>query len=210
VSFTSFEVIVLLFVLEILKSRAQKIIFNRAPLFSPRPHPRRCGARIYFENMFEFFGTASAGLRPRTNQLLRGERTFIRQNWKNMTDKEISKSLNLSSEAVKYYRMQFDLWKNRKGTSKQKHKSDGMKVYGKNCEVCNLPVTELHHIIPKSTQISDWAILCPTCHAVITRKLVCIENREDIETKLKPFMIEFYKNIGFKIKKERDSDTFST
>jgi len=28
--------------------RAQKIIFNRAPRFSPRPHPRRCGARVTY------------------------------------------------------------------------------------------------------------------------------------------------------------------
>lgn len=151
----------------------------------------------------------AAGLRPQTNQLMKGERTFIRLNWKKMTDKQISAKIGISDEVVKYYRMQFNLWKNRKGTSKQKHKADGMRLYGKNCEVCNLPVTELHHIVPKSTAIKDWSILCPTCHAVITRKLIVINNRKELKTKLTPFIKNLYKNIKFNFEEAVGSDTSS-
>ena len=91
------------------------------------------------------------------------------------------------------------MWKNRKGTSKQKYKADGTKLYGKNCEVCNLPITELHHIVPRSKDINDWSILCPTCHSIITRKFIQIKNREELKTKLTPFIRNLYKNIKFNL-----------
>lgn len=139
----------------------------------------------------------ATGLRPHTNQLMRGEKTYIRQNWRKMTDKRMAQELGLSLEIIKYYRKQYDLWKNRKGTSKQKHKADGMRLYGKSCEICNIPITELHHIKRHSTKPKDWAILCPTCHAVITRKLVVIKNRRDLRTKLKPYIDKLYLSIKF-------------
>lgn len=151
----------------------------------------------------------AAGLRPHTNQLLKGEKTFIRHNWRTMTDKQISDKLKISGEVIQYYRTQFNLWKNRKGTSKQKHKADGMRLYGKNCEVCNIPVTEFHHIVPKSTVIKDWSILCPTCHAVITRKLIVINNRKELKTKLTPFIKDLYKNIKFNFDEAEGNDTSS-
>lgn len=159
----------------------------------PGPSPR---------TVVRHFGTwakalKAAELRPHTNQLLHGERGFIRNNWRKMSDKEIAKKLDLTDHVVKYYRMQYRLWKNRKGTSNQKHKADGTRMYGKNCEVCNLPITELHHIKPKSTKIDDWSILCPTCHAVITRKLIKIDTREELFTKLRPYIHDIYKNIKF-------------
>ena len=148
------------------------------------------------------FGTWSkalkaAGLRPKTNQLLKGEKTFIRKNWRKMTDKQIAEDLGVTPEVIKYYRMNYSLWKNRKGTSKQKHKADGMRIYGKNCEVCNLPITELHHIKPKSDKPDDWAILCPTCHSIITRKIVTVRTRNELKTELKPYVKNLYKTIGF-------------
>jgi len=84
-----------------------------------------------------------AGIRPSTNQLMRGERTFIRKNWRKMTDKQLSQKLNISLEVVKYYRMQFNLWKNRKGTSNQGQKSKAIKEYGNKCETCGLSIIEL-------------------------------------------------------------------
>lgn len=141
----------------------------------------------------------ASGIRPRANQLMSDEKIFIRQNWKEMTDKKIAEKLGLTSEIIKYYRIQYSLWKNRKGTSDQKHKNDGMKLYGKSCEICNIPITELHHIVPKSTNIDDWAILCPTCHSVITRKLVEVKNRDDLKTKLTPYIKSIYKNIKFNL-----------
>lgn len=138
-----------------------------------------------------------AGLRPQTNQLMSGERTFIRKNWRSMTDKQIAKKLNISMEIIKYYRMNYNLWKNRKGTSKQKFKKDGMRLYGKNCEICNISITELHHIKPKSTNPQDWSILCPTCHAVITRRLITVNSRNELTTNLKPYIKNLYSTIKF-------------
>lgn len=152
----------------------------------------------------------AARIRPSTNQLLKGEKGYIRQNWRKMTDKEIAKKLGLNFSIVRYYRMQYDLWKNRKGTSDQKHKQDGVRMYGKNCEICNLSITELHHIKPESVKIDDWAILCPTCHAVITRRIIEVKNRKELRTKLTPYIINLYKNIEFKFKKAGDNGTSST
>lgn len=183
-------------IISYLKSVSKQI--DRSPTFRdvhiiPGPSPR---------TIVRHFGSWSkalkaSGLRPQTNQLMRGEKTFIRQNWRKMTDKELCKRLGLTEDVIKYYRIQFNLWKNRKGTSNQKHKNDGIKTYGKNCEICNLPITELHHIVPKSTNIKDWTILCPTCHAAITRKLVEVKNRKDLKTKLRPYIKNLYKNIKF-------------
>lgn len=186
-------------------------LINRSPTFRdvhiiPGPSPR---------TIVRHFGTWSkalkaSGLRPHTNQLMKGEKTFIRLNWKKMTDKELGQKLSLTEDVIKYYRMQYNLWKNRKGTSDQKHKKDGMRTYGKNCEVCNLPITELHHIKAKSTNIKDWSILCPTCHSVITRKLIVVKNRKELKTKLTPFVRDLYKNVRFGLGGVGDSDISST
>lgn len=138
-----------------------------------------------------------AKLRPHTNQLMRGDKTYIRRNWRSLTDKQIANKLGISLEVIKYYRMNYNLWKNRKGTSKQKYKKDGMLLYGNNCEICHIPLTELHHIKPKSTKPEDWSILCPTCHSVITRKLITVGSRNDLATKLKPYIMTLYKEIRF-------------
>lgn len=139
----------------------------------------------------------SAGIRPQTHQLMKGERTYIRKNWRKMTDKQIAKALNMSIEVIKYYRMQYNLWKNRKGTSKQGQKNEGTKLYGKNCEICNIPIIEIHHIRPRTRDSNEWCILCPTCHAVITRKIVKINRRGELKTKLAPYIKNLYKNIKF-------------
>jgi len=138
-----------------------------------------------------------AHLRPQTKQLMLGERTYIRHNWRTMTDKQMAEKLGISLEIIKYYRMNYNLWKNRKGTSKQKFKKDGMRLYGNNCEICNLSISELHHIKPKSTNPQYWSILCPTCHAVITRRLIVINSRSELKTKLKPYIKTLYENIRF-------------
>jgi len=72
-----------------------------------------------------------------------------------------------------------------------------MRLYGRNCEICNISITELHHIVPKSKDIKDWAILCPLCHSIITRGLVKIRNRNELKTKLKPFVRNIYKDLKF-------------
>ncbi len=178
--------------------KAVSKLIGKGPTFRdvhiiPGPSPR---------TIVRHFGTWSkalkaSGIRPQTNQLMKGEKSFIRQNWRRMTDKELAQKLGITDDIVKYYRMQYSLWKNRKGTSDQKHKKDGMRIYGKNCEVCNIPITELHHVVPKSQNIKDWSILCPTCHAVITRKLIQVNSRKELKTKLTPFVKKLYQNIKF-------------
>lgn len=37
-----------------------------------------------------------AGFRPQTNQLIKGEKTYIRRNWRKMTDKQLAKTLAIS------------------------------------------------------------------------------------------------------------------
>ena len=175
-------------------------LIRKSPTFRdlniiPGPSPR---------TVVRHFGTwskalKSAGIRPQTNQLMTGEKSFIRKNWRKMTDKELAQKLGITDSVVKYYRIQYRLWKNRKGTSDQKHKKDGMRTYGKSCEVCNFPITELHHVIPKSQDIREWSILCPNCHSVITRKLVEINNRKELKTRLIPFMKNLYKNVNFNL-----------
>lgn len=173
-------------------------LIGKSPTFRdlkkiPGPAPR---------TVVRHFGTWSkalkaAAIRPQTHQFMKGEKTYIRQNWRKMTDKEIAAKLKISIEVVKYYRMQYNLWKNRKGTSKQGQKSEGMKLYGKNCEVCNLPITELHHIKSHSQDSKDWCVLCPICHAITTRKIVKIKTRKELKTRLAPYIKKLYKNIKF-------------
>lgn len=183
-------------IISYLQSVAQLI--GRSPTFRdlnkiPGPSPR---------TVVRHFGSWSkalkaAGIRPQTNQLMRGERTYIRKNWRKMTDKQIAEKLKISVVVVKYYRMQYNLWKNRKGTSKQGQKSKGMRLYGKNCEVCNLPITELHHVKPRSRDPKNWCILCPICHTVLTKKIVKIETRKELKTKLVPYIKKLYQNTKF-------------
>lgn len=87
------------------------------------------------------------------------------------------------------------LEKNRKGTAKSTYRKEALKIYGKRCEVCGIGICEWHHIVPKSTRSDEWCILCPTCHAVITRKLISINSRNEIKTKLLPFMRKLYSEM---------------
>jgi len=136
-----------------------------------------------------------AGMRPRTHQLLKGEHSFIRTNWRRMTDKEIAKKLGVTEAVIKYYRMNYNLWKNRKGINKSAFRKEALRLYGKKCEVCSIEICEWHHIRVKSTQPEDWCILCSLCHAVVTRRLVIINNRKELKTKLLPFMKSVYSGL---------------
>lgn len=171
-------------------------LLKRSPVYRdlkkiPGPSPRTIIRR---------FGSWSkalkkAGLRPHTNQLMKGEKTYIRKNWRKVTDKEIAKTFGVSEQVIKYYRMNFNLWKNRKGISKIKIKKDAMKIYGNSCEICNIPIVQIHHIISKSTNYNEICILCPLCHSAITTKKVIIKNRYELRTKLKSYMKNIYSNL---------------
>lgn len=157
----------------------------------PGPSPRTIIRRFgYWSKALK-----EAGIRPHTHQLKIGEKSFIRINWRKMTDKEIAEKLGVTEVVIKYYRMNYNMWKNRKGDSEFIYRKDALKIYGERCEVCKIEVCEWHHIIPKSTNSDDWCILCPTCHAVITRKLISINNRGELKTKLVPFMKKVYSEL---------------
>jgi hypothetical protein len=138
-----------------------------------------------------------ANIRPQTHQLMQGERTIIRKNWTKMTDKEIAKKLGVTEVVIKYYRMNYGLWKNRKGTARATYRKKAFGLYGKKCEICGIKICEWHHIKPRSIDPNDWCVLCPLCHAVITKRLVIVNNRGDLILKLSPFIKEVYKELIF-------------
>lgn len=160
---------------------------NEFPGPAPRTIIRRFG---YWSKALK-----EAGMRPQTHQLQKGECSFIRMNWRKMTDKQIAEKLGVTEVVIKYYRMNYNLWKNRKGTSKSTFRKEALKLYGEKCEVCGIEICEWHHIIPKSTQPDNWCILCSLCHSVITRKLIIVNNRRELQTKLLPFMKHIYANL---------------
>lgn len=162
---------------------------NKFPGPAPRTIIRRFG---YWTKALK-----EAGIRPQTHQLQKGGPSFIRENWRKMTDNQIAKKLGVTEVVVKYYRMNYNLWKNRKGTAKSTYRKEAMRLYGKSCEVCGLKICEWYHIIPKSIDPKDWCILCPLCHEVITRKIVIINSRNELKTKLFPYMRQVY--IALKI-----------
>ncbi|MDO8424480.1 MAG: hypothetical protein Q7S70_00890 [bacterium] len=139
-----------------------------------------------------------ADLRPVTHQLLRGEKTYIRKNWRLMTDKQIASGLKVPLYIIRYYRLSKKLWKNtrNKRLVKSTQKKIASKLYGNSCEVCNIPITELHHIISGSKLQKNWAILCPLCHEIISRKIITIKGRIDLFKKLKPFVKKIYSNLS--------------
>ncbi len=139
------------------------------------------------------------GIRPHTHQLFRKEKGIIRKMWHRMTDKRIAKKLGIPIHVVRYHRLSSKLWKNsRKGNTRASQKQKAMKLYGKNCEICNIPIVEINHIISRKNDPSNWTILCPLCHAVLTRKLVTIQNRTELITKLLPYMQKIHKSFGFR------------
>lgn len=164
---------------------------NEFPGPAPRTVIRRFG---YWSKALK-----EAGIRPKTHQLQTGERSFIRMNWRKMTDKKISQKLGVTEVVIKYYRKNYDLWKNRKGTAKSTFRKEALKLYGERCEVCGIGICEWHHIVPKSTQPEDWCILCSLCHAAITRRLVEIKSRRELQTKLLPYMKKVYSEMKFQL-----------
>lgn len=139
------------------------------------------------------------GVRPHTRQLSRNERGLIRKVWRKMSDKEIAKKLGVPLYVIRYYRLSSKLWKNsRKGAAKYTQKLRAMRLYGNICEICSIPIVELNHIISKKNHPLNWTILCPLCHAVLTRKIITIQNRQELKTKLLPIMKKLHGSFKFK------------
>jgi len=138
---------------------------------------------------------------------------FIRKNYKETIDKEIVKKLRKMGfkkatwSAVRYRRRKLGIKKYLYGEVK-KHKvwirNQAIKKYGNKCKLCEYSLSiDAHHIIPKKEggkhEINNLMIVCPNCHALITRKNFILESRKDISVirkKLRKLLNSFYSNFG--------------
>jgi len=138
---------------------------------------------------------------------------FIRDNYKKMTDKEIVKELRKIGVkgaiwwTVRYRRRKLGIKKYLYGEIK-KHKAwiriQAIKKYGNKCELCGYSLTiDAHHIIPKNKgglhEIDNLMVLCPNCHALITRRYFTLKNRKNIpkiRRKIIKLLKPFYSNFG--------------
>jgi len=120
---------------------------------------------------------------------------FIRKNCHEMFDEEIAKKLKqkgikgISIWNVKYRRRKLGIKKYLYGEI-QKHKAwirnQAIKKHGQKCELCGYKLSlDVHHITPKSQggahEIDNLMVVCPNCHALITRRILYLDNRKDIE-----------------------------
>jgi len=138
---------------------------------------------------------------------------FISKNCGVMIDKEISSILKKNGYKgadiwiVRYRRRKLGIKKYLYGEVK-KHKAwirlQAIKKYGNKCELCGYStVVDTHHIIPKKIggphEINNLIILCPNCHALVTRKHFTLNGREDIpkiRKKVIRLLRSFYPNFG--------------
>lgn len=183
-------------ILSYLKSVAR--IIGRSPTYRDLhkiPGPRASTAIRYFGSWSR--AIKLAGLRPLAKQLIKGEKSFVRSNWRHLTDREIAKKLKLPVHIIRYYRLSSKLWKNTRNNrlTKGTQKKLAIKLYGNACEICNLSIVELHHIVPASKIPEHWSVLCPLCHSLISRKVVEVKSREDLLLKLKPIVKKIYSSL---------------
>lgn len=119
---------------------------------------------------------------------------FILKNYTEMLDKEIADSLNkmgysnITPWNVRYRRRKLGHKKYLHGEI-LKHKAwiraQALEKYGKICELCDYNmIVDTHHIVPKYQggphEIENLMIICPNCHALITRGYIKLNKREDI------------------------------
>lgn len=119
---------------------------------------------------------------------------FILENCQKMLDTEIAEELKrvgitgATEWTIKYRRRKLGIKKYLHGEIK-KHKawirSQAIKQHGSSCELCGYGLSiDTHHIKPKNEgglhEIENLMILCPNCHALITRKIFYLNSRKDI------------------------------
>lgn len=119
---------------------------------------------------------------------------FITENCKKMDDIKIAERLQklgfrgATKWTVGYRRRKLGNRKYLRGEI-QKHKAwvraQAVKKYGDACELCGYKMAiDTHHIIPKHKgglhEIENLMVVCPNCHALITRKIVIISDRKEI------------------------------
>jgi predicted restriction endonuclease len=119
---------------------------------------------------------------------------FISKNCKKLLDKEIAKALRkrefkgANQWTVRYRRRKLGIKKYLYGDIK-KHRAwiriQAIKKYGTKCELCGYRlVVESHHILSRKRgglhEINNLMVLCPNCHALITRGYLNLKSRKDI------------------------------
>jgi predicted HNH restriction endonuclease len=119
---------------------------------------------------------------------------FIRENCKRLIDVEIVKELKkmgfkqATQWLVRYRRRRLGIKKYLYGEIKKNKawiRMQAIKKYGNKCELCGYGlVVESHHILPKNKgglhEINNLMVLCPNCHAAITRRYLTLKSRKDI------------------------------
>lgn len=60
-----------------------------------------------------------------------------------------------------------------------------IKKYGRKCELCDYSAAlDVHHLVPRykggQHELGNLMVVCPNCHALITRGLVAIHQRSEI------------------------------
>ena len=119
---------------------------------------------------------------------------FIRENCKKLIDKQIAILLkekgfkDAAPWTIKYRRRKLGIKKYLYGEIK-KHKTwvrtQAIKKYGSKCELCGFKLAvDTHHILSKKEgglhAIENLIVLCPNCHALITRGHLTLTSRNDI------------------------------
>lgn len=119
---------------------------------------------------------------------------FIKQHCDSMIDLEIATELRkfgyrgATRTTVGYRRRKLGSRKYLLGEIK-KHRAwirtQAIKRYGEKCELCNYGGTvDTHHVLPKKDggphEIDNLMVICPNCHALITRRKIVLKNRSDI------------------------------
>lgn len=119
---------------------------------------------------------------------------YILEHCNTKLDKEIAEELqlrgykNINADNVKYRRRKLGVKKYLYGEVK-KHKvwirNQAIKKYGHRCELCSYHLTvDTHHVLPKYKgglhEVDNLMVICPNCHALITRGLLIINSREEI------------------------------
>ena len=138
---------------------------------------------------------------------------YIRNNYQKMEDGEIVQELRVmgfrtaTRWTVGYRRRKLGGRKYLRGEI-QKHKAwvraQAIKKYGGKCELCSYGMSvDTHHIIPRHKgglhEINNLIVVCPNCHALITRKTVVLKDRKDIpqiRKRIIKLLKSFYPNFG--------------
>ena len=138
---------------------------------------------------------------------------FIRRHCDKMIDKNMAEKLisygivGVNTWNVRYRRRKLGVKKYLSGEI-QKHRAwvrlQAIKKYGRNCELCGYTMTiDTHHIIPRHAggphAVSNLMVVCPNCHALITRKILIVNSRKSIPSIRKKNLNRlksFYPNLG--------------